>query len=181
MFRYCISRQSTWWTLVKRLKLLSVRATSYDVTIQIKALCLYLHMVLFVFSKFHKMKFSWEIWLILINRSRQKGRRREWLVQCTFLFMFSPLFIDVNECLSSPCDANANCQNTIGSFQCSCNAGFTGDGITCSGISKEIVCYKNRPSPYSWAQSHQEEEGGCGKSTKFCVLYRIQGGSSLPL
>ena len=33
---------------------------SYDVTIQMKPLCLYLHMVLFVFffSKFHKMKFG---------------------------------------------------------------------------------------------------------------------------
>ena len=34
---------------------LSPRTKSYDMTIQMKALCLYLHMVLFV-SKFEKMK-----------------------------------------------------------------------------------------------------------------------------
>ena len=35
---------------VRRLYLLSLRTKSYDATIQIKALCLYLHMVLFVFQ-----------------------------------------------------------------------------------------------------------------------------------
>ena len=29
------------------------------------------------------------------------------------------------------CDANAECSNTIGSFSCSCNPGYTGDGTTC--------------------------------------------------
>ena len=30
-------------------------------------------------------------------------------------------------------DVNANCQDTAGSDICSCNAGFTGDGKTCTG------------------------------------------------
>ena len=47
-----------------------------------------------------------------------------------------PLFIDIDECSSSirVCvDVNANCQNTPGSYVCSCKAGFTGDGKTCAG------------------------------------------------
>ncbi|XP_072017144.1 lactadherin-like [Amphiura filiformis] len=44
----------------------------------------------------------------------------------------------INECAeSSPtpnCDANAACANTIGSYTCECNAGYRGDGVTCSEI-----------------------------------------------
>ena len=40
---------------------------------------------------------------------------------------------DENECLLGPCDENAVCQNTPGSFHCVCKAGFTGDGEFCQG------------------------------------------------
>ena len=54
---------------------------SYDVTIQMKALCLYSHMVLFVFSKFHKMKFGHLVeicfWLNLAVKGLNKPTR--WL------------------------------------------------------------------------------------------------------
>ena len=33
----------------------------------------------------------------------------------------------------SPCDGNAVCTNTPGSFTCACNEGYSGDGITCTG------------------------------------------------
>ena len=42
-------------------------------------------------------------------------------------------FVDVNECESSFCDTNADCNNTVGSFMCECNLGFTGNGIICAG------------------------------------------------
>ena len=50
------------------------------------------------------------------------------------------LSIDINECSASPatCDVNAICQNTKGSYLCSCKPGFTGDGKTCKG-KKAIV------------------------------------------
>ncbi|CAH3179058.1 unnamed protein product [Porites lobata] len=49
-----------------------------------------------------------------------------------------PRFQNVNECSASApvCDVNANCQNNIGSYVCSCNAGFTGDGNTCTDINE---------------------------------------------
>lgn len=45
------------------------------------------------------------------------------------------LSTDVNECSASPsvCHVNASCQNNVGSYVCSCNTGFTGDGKTCTG------------------------------------------------
>ena len=41
--------------------------------------------------------------------------------------------LDINECNSSPCSAQATCTNTDGSFQCSCDFGYTGDGFSCAG------------------------------------------------
>ena len=45
---------------------------------------------------------------------------------------------DVNECSRgiSHCSSNAICSDTIGSYQCSCNAGFSGDGYSCQGRGK---------------------------------------------
>lgn len=42
-------------------------------------------------------------------------------------------YADVNECRNSPspCDPMATCTNTPGSFQCTCNPGYAGDGIHC--------------------------------------------------
>ena len=32
------------------------------------------------------------------------------------------------------CHADANCTNTKGSFLCTCRTGYSGDGVTCTGI-----------------------------------------------
>jgi len=42
---------------------------------------------------------------------------------------------DINECASrtSPCDANAHCTNRWGSYKCTCNSGYRGNGKTCYG------------------------------------------------
>ena len=50
-------------------------------------------------------------------------------------------FSDINECASADlnnCDENASCSNTDGSFSCTCNIGFTGDGVTCDGLLLKI-------------------------------------------
>ena len=43
--------------------------------------------------------------------------------------------LDVDECSSSNvgCHANAFCQNTVGSYTCACNPGYSGNGFTCNG------------------------------------------------
>jgi len=43
---------------------------------------------------------------------------------------------DDDECLMGThnCNANANCTNTIGSFNCTCNSGYSGNGVSCSGM-----------------------------------------------
>ena len=49
---------------------------------------------------------------------------------------FLLLHADINECTagSHNCDTNAFCTNTVGSFSCACNAGYTGDGAICKRI-----------------------------------------------
>ena len=55
-----------------------------------------------------------------------------------FCFLF---FSDINECMigTHTCDAMSSCTNSDGSFECSCNVGFEGDGITCTGT--VLSCY----------------------------------------
>ena len=43
---------------------------------------------------------------------------------------------DINECNSNPCATNATCEDVNGTFICTCDGGYTGDGIeSCQGIS----------------------------------------------
>ena len=44
------------------------------------------------------------------------------------------ILTDIIECSIQPCDENASCENTAGSFTCTCNEGFTGNGFICTGI-----------------------------------------------
>ena len=45
-----------------------------------------------------------------------------------------PNFVDTNECSTvSPCHANATCNNTEGSYTCTCDSGYSGDGVSCNG------------------------------------------------
>ena len=46
-----------------------------------------------------------------------------------------PYFTDIDECDTgmNNCDQNANCTNKVGSFECSCKDGYTGNGVSCTG------------------------------------------------
>lgn len=46
---------------------------------------------------------------------------------------------DINECAegSDNCHQNAYCINNAGSYSCTCWAGYTGDGVTCTAIQQE--------------------------------------------
>ena len=44
------------------------------------------------------------------------------------------LYSDIDECALGldNCHADASCGDAIGSFVCTCNPGYTGDGVTCT-------------------------------------------------
>ena len=50
---------------------------------------------------------------------------------------YKSCFFDVNECDlgTHNCHDNATCTNTVGSFNCTCKDGFSGDGRHCAGMS----------------------------------------------
>ena len=43
-------------------------------------------------------------------------------------------FVDIDECElgTDKCHADATCHNTIGSYACSCNSGYHGNGTSCT-------------------------------------------------
>ncbi|CAH3173849.1 unnamed protein product, partial [Porites lobata] len=45
---------------------------------------------------------------------------------------------EIDECISNyhRCDPNAACQNTVGSYICTCKAGFYGNGKKCFDINE---------------------------------------------
>ena len=70
----------------------------------------------------------------------------------TFLIYFHIIFYvgsDINECSTKngSCSSNATCVNTPGSYLCSCNVGFTGNGFICTGDS-----YPTSVRPYFLVQ-----------------------------
>ena len=59
---------------------------------------------------------------------------------------------DIDECADptlSNCDLNASCENSDGTFSCTCNAGYNGDGTTCSENTPGALC----PSDQCWSES----------------------------
>ena len=61
-------------------------------------------------------------------------------VKTTYISLFDILypcgpFSDIDECDTSmfDCIPEAMCENTIGSYQCTCLPGYTGNGTVCEG------------------------------------------------
>ena len=50
--------------------------------------------------------------------------------------------LDINECndSTSVCGDNAICNDTQGSYICTCQDGFSGDGFNCSGVMITVMC-----------------------------------------
>ena len=58
--------------------------------------------------------------------------------QAFFFFLAPAIFLfrlDIDECTTNVhnCDPLAVCSNTVGSFHCTCIAGYKGNGTTCVG------------------------------------------------
>jgi len=56
-------------------------------------------------------------------------------------------YIDVDECDATTgtnnCSSHAYCTNTAGSYDCTCEKGYTGDGFTCEGNIAPSYCLSN--------------------------------------
>ena len=56
------------------------------------------------------------------------------LVAFTYLCYNFVIFTDVDECEGeNGCHANATCTNTPGTYNCTCDIKFTGNGFDCEG------------------------------------------------
>ena len=57
------------------------------------------------------------------------------VIECMHILSCLP---DINECEgpgdNPTCHEHANCTDTEGSYTCTCNTGFSGDGFNCSGL-----------------------------------------------
>ena len=70
---------------------------------------------------------------------------------CLRYIFFS--ILDVDECSTNPCHSNATCNNTLGSFFCTCKKGLTGDGRNCTGM--KCKCKPSFPfSLYYYSHSY---------------------------
>ena len=54
------------------------------------------------------------------------------LCTCKPTWQGSDCTTDVDECLTSPCMANASCTNVDGSYNCKCDLGFKNENGTCN-------------------------------------------------
>ena len=91
---------------------------------------------------------------------------------------------DIDECAESTdnCDSNAECTNTIGSHNCTCTVGYTGNGRSC-GMEYDIVhgyCFTHI-LVVTWARVlHRKYWHSCGVAPKalrttilLSLLYKV--------
>ena len=75
-------------------------------------------------------------------------------------------------CATSSCDDNATCTDTANSFTCACNAGYTGDGLTCSPVACATLA---QPANGTVATTNNDVGG---VATYSCTgLFRVDGPS----
>ena len=85
---------------------------------------------------------------------------------------FSFHHLDINECLTSNGGCAQNCANTIGSFTCSCNSGYSlnTDNRTCAGkimLINKISTHEHfskLPFHYLDINECQTSNGGCAQN-----------------
>ena len=71
----------------------------------------------------------------------------------------------MNECTNNPCGTNSQCQDTIGSYTCTCDNGFTGTGfgdcqsmlIIASILWGAIPFSMHNPSKFHWDTIKDDE------------------------
>ena len=71
---------------------------------------------------------------VMVRKLCHKYNRFKLLAVHINLWLLRLLNLEINECFPiSPCHANATCNLTEGSYMCTCEDGYTGNGYTCNG------------------------------------------------
>ena len=82
-------------------------------------------------------------------------------INMLLLLSYAILPADIDECVAhSPCHVRASCTNTLGSFVCACNTGYSGDGTTCNGRCLDIASVRTTIDPALGVRG-----GGAGPTT----------------
>ena len=86
-------------------------------------------------------QYDGQLWVLLFFWLCWQWNSLWWYIHITYhLMCLSILHLstptDIDECTLGldNCSPNATCMNTIGSFECVCSSGFSGNGTVCSGI-----------------------------------------------
>ena len=72
---------------------------------------------------------------------------------------FLTLISDIDECAvnNGNCSPFANCTNILGSYNCTCMTGFSGDGFNCTGECRRAIfsarCYASAAYAVVWCPS----------------------------
>jgi len=91
----------------------------------------------YVEGKFHLRKMGKKV---SENKTKQKQQLK---IRDIYIFLSFLMLADIDECASSvhDCHSSASCTNTVGSFSCSCNHPYTGDGKTCRLVAGKYVTF----------------------------------------
>ena len=68
-----------------------------------------------------------------------------------YRFIFKIFLVDINECLSSPCQNNGTCNNLSNKYTCTCAPGY--EGTNCQTGMEQFICQVNRLSVFSTIKS----------------------------
>ena len=95
-------------------------------------------------------------WTVILKWPEILKQLSYWNVSLQNLFYF--FFSDFDECANNTddCDVNAYCNNTVGSFNCTCNSGYTGNGTACAGKYDYFILDRSSSIYFSYiAQSNR--------------------------
>lgn len=66
--------------------------------------------------------------------------------------------VDIDDCAAIPCSADATCENTEGSFTCTCNEGFEGNGFVCTPVADACG---SEPEPFRFTKRNGSPGEDC--------------------